>query len=88
MEIDSKAVPGRELGLNVIVPPLAGPRGKRGLLIYLFSHPTRTLAAPGGVGCPSRERRSLFRSADSARETPSKAKKSAKREGHPTPPPT
>jgi predicted esterase len=35
MEIDSKAVPGRELGVNVIVPPLAGPRGKRGLLIYL-----------------------------------------------------
>ena len=34
MTIDSRAV-GRELGVNVIVPPLADPRGKRGLLVYL-----------------------------------------------------
>jgi poly(3-hydroxybutyrate) depolymerase len=34
IEIHSKAV-GRDLGVNVIVPPLAGPRGKRGLLVYL-----------------------------------------------------
>jgi hypothetical protein len=34
LEIHSRAV-GRDLGVNVIVPPLAGPRGKRGLLIYL-----------------------------------------------------
>lgn len=34
IEIHSKAV-GRDLGVNVIVPPLAGPRGKRELLVYL-----------------------------------------------------
>lgn len=35
IEIASKAVGGRKLGVNVIVPPKAGPRGKRGLLVYL-----------------------------------------------------
>lgn len=30
MEIDSKAVSGRELGVNVIVPPLAGPAASGG----------------------------------------------------------
>jgi predicted esterase len=34
LTIYSRAV-GRKLGVNVIVPPLAGPRGKRGLLVYL-----------------------------------------------------
>jgi poly(3-hydroxybutyrate) depolymerase len=34
LNVDSHAV-GRQLGVNVIVPPLAGPRGKRGLLVYL-----------------------------------------------------
>jgi S-formylglutathione hydrolase FrmB len=34
LEFQSQAV-GRKLGVNVIVPPLAGPRGKRGLLVYL-----------------------------------------------------
>lgn len=32
--VHSKAV-GRDLGVNVIVPPLAGPRGRRGLLVFL-----------------------------------------------------
>jgi len=34
LTIHSRAV-GRDLGVNVIVPPRAGPRGKRGLLVYL-----------------------------------------------------
>ncbi|HET6997849.1 MAG TPA: alpha/beta hydrolase-fold protein [Solirubrobacterales bacterium] len=34
LEIDSKAV-GEELGVNVIVPPRAGARGERSLLLYL-----------------------------------------------------
>ena len=34
LEIHSRAV-GRDLGVNVIVPPRAGPRGKRALLVYL-----------------------------------------------------
>jgi len=34
IEIESKAV-GRKLGVNVIVPPEAGPRGKRALLVFL-----------------------------------------------------
>lgn len=38
IERKTKAVPGRQLGVNVIVPPRAGPRGKRGLLIYLHGH--------------------------------------------------
>jgi poly(3-hydroxybutyrate) depolymerase len=35
IEVNSKAVPGRELGVNVIVPPKAPARGKRPLLVYL-----------------------------------------------------
>ncbi|HEY2717694.1 MAG TPA: alpha/beta hydrolase-fold protein [Solirubrobacterales bacterium] len=35
IEAKSKAVPGHRLGVNVIVPPQPGPRGKRPLLIYL-----------------------------------------------------
>jgi S-formylglutathione hydrolase FrmB len=34
LEIDSKAV-GRQLGVNVVVPPRAGPRGRRSLLVFL-----------------------------------------------------
>jgi S-formylglutathione hydrolase FrmB len=34
LEVDSKAV-GRELGVNVIVPPNPGPKGKRSLLVFL-----------------------------------------------------
>jgi S-formylglutathione hydrolase FrmB len=34
IEIHSKAV-GRELGVNVIVPPNVGPEGKRSLLVFL-----------------------------------------------------
>ncbi|HEY1854089.1 MAG TPA: alpha/beta hydrolase-fold protein [Solirubrobacterales bacterium] len=35
IEVRSKAVPGRKLGVNVIVPPKPGARGKRPLLVYL-----------------------------------------------------
>jgi poly(3-hydroxybutyrate) depolymerase len=35
LELRSRAVRGRELGLNVIVPPKTGPPGTRPLLIYL-----------------------------------------------------
>ncbi len=35
IEVRSRAVPGRRLGVNVIVPPKPGARGKRRLLIYL-----------------------------------------------------
>jgi poly(3-hydroxybutyrate) depolymerase len=34
-EVKSKAVPGRELGYNVIVPSKLPPRGKRELIVYL-----------------------------------------------------
>ena len=34
LELHSKAV-GRDLGVNVIVPPNAGPQGKRSLLVFL-----------------------------------------------------
>jgi len=34
LELHSKAV-GRDLGVNVIVPPTAGPRGERSLLVFL-----------------------------------------------------
>ncbi len=34
IEVHSKAV-GRDLGVNVIVPPNAGPKGKRSLLVFL-----------------------------------------------------
>lgn len=34
LEVQSEAV-GRELGVNVIVPPRAGPRGERSLIVFL-----------------------------------------------------
>ncbi|HEX4668719.1 MAG TPA: alpha/beta hydrolase-fold protein [Solirubrobacterales bacterium] len=34
IEVHSKAV-GRDLGVNVLVPPRAGPRGERSLLVFL-----------------------------------------------------
>jgi len=34
LTVDSRAV-GKDLGVNVIVPPRPGPRGRRGLLVYL-----------------------------------------------------
>src|SRR6185437_10287084 len=34
-EVKSKAVPGRKLGFNVIVPPKLPPRGRRELIVYL-----------------------------------------------------
>jgi poly(3-hydroxybutyrate) depolymerase len=37
-ELTSKAVGGRELGYNVLVPPEPGRRGHRALLIYLHGH--------------------------------------------------